>query len=82
MSEENVEIVRGLYDTLNVGGAEAVGRLLAPDVVSRSLRSNLGRRHFTVWTRQSRPLGSGLRTGRRTASSPNASSILVIASSR
>jgi hypothetical protein len=33
MSEENVGIVRGLYDMLNVGGAEAVRRLLAPDVV-------------------------------------------------
>jgi uncharacterized protein len=33
MSEENVEIVRGLYDVLNVGGAEAVRKLLDPDVV-------------------------------------------------
>jgi ketosteroid isomerase-like protein len=33
MSQENVEIVRGLYETLNVGGAEAVRELLDPDVV-------------------------------------------------
>jgi uncharacterized protein len=33
MSEENVEIVRGLYDMLNVGGAEAARKLLDPDVV-------------------------------------------------
>jgi uncharacterized protein len=33
MSEENVEIIRTLYDTFNVGGAEAVRKLLDPDVV-------------------------------------------------
>ena len=33
VSEQNVGIVRGLYDMLNVGGAEAVRGLLDPDVV-------------------------------------------------
>jgi uncharacterized protein len=32
MSQENVEIVRALYDTFNGGGAEAVRKLLDPDV--------------------------------------------------
>jgi ketosteroid isomerase-like protein len=33
VSEQNVGIVRWLYDMLNVGGAEAVRGLLDPDVV-------------------------------------------------
>jgi ketosteroid isomerase-like protein len=33
MSEENVELVHAVYDRLNVGGAEAVRKLLDPDVV-------------------------------------------------
>jgi uncharacterized protein len=33
MPQENVEIVRGLYDTFNVGGAEALRKRFDPDVV-------------------------------------------------